>query len=95
MEGDEGGALGEATGQEEPSAGCCGEFRGGNGALEVVLCMGHPGLELSAMNPRAVVRENLLEERHLSWAEDEARGTSEALRCLPKTSPSRDVYEAI
>lgn len=48
MEGDEGGALGEATGHEEPSAGCCGEFLGGNGALEVVLCMGHPGLGLSA-----------------------------------------------
>ena len=40
---DERGALGEATGHEA-SAGDCGEFRGGNGVVEVALCMGHPGL---------------------------------------------------
>lgn len=41
---DERGALGEATGHEEASAGDCGEFWGGNGEGEVALCMGHPGL---------------------------------------------------
>lgn len=40
---DERGALGEATGHEEASAGDCGEFWGGNGEGEVALCMGHPG----------------------------------------------------
>lgn len=40
----------------------------------------------------SVSRERLPEERYLSWVEDEARGASEALHCLPKTSPSRDVY---
>ena len=42
-EDDEGGAMGDATGHEEASAGDCGEFWGGNGEVEVVLCMGQPG----------------------------------------------------
>ena len=46
-------------------------------------------LELSVMVRKAVSRYTLLEERHLSWAEDEARAVWEALHCLPKTTPSR------
>ena len=45
-------------------------------------------LELSVMAPEAVSRYSLLEERHLSWAEVEARAVSEALRFLPRTTPS-------
>ena len=46
-------------------------------------------LGLSVMVPKAVSRYSLLEERHLSWAEDEARAVLGALHCLPKTNPSR------
>lgn len=42
---DERGALGEATGREEASAGCWGKFCEGYGEVEVLLCMGHPGLD--------------------------------------------------
>ena len=42
---DERDALGEAMGQEEASAGDCGDFRGGKGEVELALCMGHPGLD--------------------------------------------------
>ena len=38
------GALGEEIGHEDASAGDRGEFWGGNGEVEVALCMGHPGL---------------------------------------------------
>lgn len=41
---DEKGAFGEAIGHEEASVGGWGEFWGGNGEVEVTLCMGHPGL---------------------------------------------------
>lgn len=37
------GALGEAMGHEEASAGDFGEFEGGKGVVEFALCMGHPG----------------------------------------------------
>ena len=43
------------------------------------------------MVPEAVTRYGLLEEWHLSWAEDEARAAYEVLHCLPKTTPSRPV----
>ena len=46
-------------------------------------------LGLSVMAPKAVSRYSLLEERHLSWAEDEALAVLGALHCLPKTTPSR------
>ncbi len=87
---DERGALGEATGHEEPSAGDCGEFCGGNGEVEVALCMGHPGLSCQ-LSFRKLFQYSLHEERHLSWVEDEARAASGALRCLPKTTPCRTV----
>lgn len=49
---DGGGALGEATGHEEASAGCCGDLRGGNEELGVALCIGHPGLDCQSWFPK-------------------------------------------
>ena len=53
---------------------------------------GTSGLGLSAMFLKAMSGYSLLEERHLSWAEDEAQVMSKALYCLPKTTPCRPVF---
>ena len=82
------GALGEATGHEEASAGDCGEFWGGKGEGEVALCMGHPGFNRQLLISGALYRYSLLEERHLIRMEDGARAALGALQCLPKTTPS-------
>ena len=36
-------ALGDATGHDEPSIGGFEDCCGGNGEVEEVLCIGHPG----------------------------------------------------
>ena len=53
---------------------------------------GASGLGLSATSSEAASEESLPEERYLSRAANEARAASKALHCLPKTSPSRQVY---
>ena len=55
---------------------------------------GASGLGLSATFAKAISGHSLLEERYLSWAEDEARVVSKAMYCLPKTSPCRPVFRA-